>query len=91
MLYPQRYKEAFQGNIKNSVELHVEMEIIILIQQKDFFEGEEFANYDLYSHIIPLKTVGKSFSLGYVIKQMVNGSASTTELWLHSGGLLLST
>ena len=22
---------------------------------------------------------------------MVNGSASTTELWLHSGGLLLST
>ena len=63
MLYPQRYKEAFQGNIKNSVELHVEMEIIILIQQKDFFEGEEFANYDLYSRIIALKTVGKSFSL----------------------------
>ena len=63
MLHPQRYKEAFQGNIKNSVELHVEMEIIILIQQKDFFEGEEFANYDLYSRIIALKTVGKSFSL----------------------------
>ena len=28
-LYPQRYKEAFQGNIKNSVELHVEMEIYL--------------------------------------------------------------
>lgn len=74
---------------------------LVIQQKKIFLVTKEFAKNDLYTRKCKQITALMSFPsylwaklmlffFGYLIKQMVNSSAHTIELWLHLG-VLLST